>query len=42
MVLWVGDSHYEAIGVLEGKKINRIFDPTDDIIKITREYVCPE
>lgn len=42
IVLWVGDSHYEAVGVLEGKKINRIFDPTDDIIKTTREYVCPE
>jgi len=43
IVLWIGDTHYEAIGVLIGKgKIKRVFEPDDDIIKITKAYVCPE
>ncbi|MDD4931683.1 MAG: methyltransferase domain-containing protein [Candidatus Colwellbacteria bacterium] len=42
IVLWIGDSHYEAAGILEGKKIKRVFEPSDEIIKTTKAYVCPE
>lgn len=43
IVLWVGDTHYEAVGFLvEKRKIKRLFDYTDDIIVSTKAYVCPE
>jgi SAM-dependent methyltransferase len=46
LVLWVGDSHYEAIGDLkkvDGKNhIQRVFNFNDEIIKGTKAIVCQE
>ena len=46
LVLWVGDSHYEAVGDLQkvdGKnRIKRVFKFNDEIIKVTKGIVCPE
>lgn len=42
IVLWVGDSHYETVGVNMGKgKIKRVFKPDDDIVVVTKAIVCP-
>lgn len=40
LVLWVEESHYEAVCIMTDGKIKRVFNPDDDIIKITKKYVC--
>ncbi len=46
IVLWVGASHYEAVGMpknIDGsnkKTIVRVFEPDDPLIKAINKYVC--
>ena len=40
IVLWVGDSHYECVGRLKGKKVERVFKPDDELIKTIQSIIC--
>ena len=40
IVLWINESHYEIVGrVLESNKIERVFDPDDELIKRIKNYL---
>ena len=40
IILWVGESHYEVVGRLEGKKVIRVFEPDDPLIRKINSFVC--
>lgn len=40
IVLWVGDSHYECVGRLKDKKVERVFKPDDELIKTIQSIIC--